>query len=163
MTLTMAIHDWPHPLISEFLITSNFGQKHTSRQKTDYGDEMCNLPYKPIAQPYEDSLVPRPHLRERVWWHPADTSGFINIDYFLERNISPPITLQKRQSVVQHRKFLASSARWHSTFLACKLVIGSQLCIQQAMNFNEAQGITQMSPDPLRAGGVWARDYLAAM
>ena len=22
-------------------------------------------------------LVPRPHLRERVWWHPADTSGFI--------------------------------------------------------------------------------------
>ena len=24
------------------------------------------------------SLVPRPHLRERVWWHPADTLGFIN-------------------------------------------------------------------------------------
>jgi len=66
-----------------------------------------------------DSLVPRPHLRERVWWHPADTSGFINIDYFLERNITPLITLQKRQSVVQHRKFLASSTRWHSTFLLC--------------------------------------------
>ena len=81
------------------------------------------------------SLVPRPHLRERVWWHPADSSGFINIDYFLERNISPPITLQKRQSVVQYRKFLASLAQWHSTFLARKLVIGSQLCIQQAMNF----------------------------
>ena len=28
------------------------------------------------------------------------------------------------------------------------------------MNFNEAQGIIQMSPDPLRAGGVWGRDYL---
>ena len=38
------------------------------------------------------SLVPRPHLRERVWWHLADTSGFINVDYFLERNFSPPIT-----------------------------------------------------------------------
>ena len=34
----------------------------------------------------------------------------LNVDY-LERNISPPITLQKRQSVVQHRKFLASLAR----------------------------------------------------
>ena len=75
-----------------------------------------------------NSLVPRPHLREKVWRHP----GFIN---FLERNISPPITFQKRQSVVQHRKFLASSAQWHSTFSACKLVIGSQLYIQQAMNF----------------------------
>jgi len=49
---------------------------------------------------HPSSLVPRPHLRERVWWHPADTSGFINVDYFLERNFSPPITLQKRQSVV---------------------------------------------------------------
>jgi len=27
--------------------------------------------------PSWSSLVPRPHLRERVWWHPADTSGFI--------------------------------------------------------------------------------------
>ena len=25
--------------------------------------------------------------------------------------------------------------------------------------FNEAQGISLMSPDPLRAGGVWGRDY----
>ena len=81
------------------------------------------------------SLVPRPHLQEKVWWHPADSSGFINVDYFLKRNFSPPITLQKTQSVVQHRKFLATSARWHSTFLARKLVISSQLCIQQAMNF----------------------------
>ena len=74
------------------------------------------------------SLVPRPHLRERGW-HLADTSGFINVDYFLERNFSPPITLQKRQSVVQHRKFLATSAQGHSTFLVRKLVIDSQLCI----------------------------------
>ena len=62
------------------------------------------------------SLVPRPQLQERVWWHPADTSGFINIDYYLETNFSPSITLQKRQSVVQHPKFLATSARWCSTF-----------------------------------------------
>ena len=38
--------------------------------------------------------------------------------YFLERNFSPPITLQKRQSIALHRKFLATSTRWHSTFLA---------------------------------------------
>jgi len=46
--------------------------------------------------------------------------------------------------------------------LARKLVIGSQLCLQQAMNFNKAQGISWMSSDPLRAGGVWAwgRDYI---
>ena len=44
-------------------------------------------------------------------------------------------------------------------FLARKLVIGSQLCIQQAVNFNEAQGISWMSPDPLRTGRVWGRDY----
>ena len=72
---------------------------------------MCNLPYKPIAQPYEDAcnLVPR-HLRERVWGHPADILGFINFDYFSERNFSLPITLQKTQSAVQHRKFLATLA-----------------------------------------------------
>ena len=69
------------------------------------------------------SLVPRPYLRERVWWHPADFSGFINVDYFLERNFSPPIALQKTQSVVQHWKFLATSAWWHSTFLALFLVV----------------------------------------
>ena len=82
------------------------------------------------------SLVPRPPpTRERVWWHQADTSGFINIHYFLERKYLSANHIAERQSVVQHRKFLASSARWHSTFLARKLVIGSQLCIQQAMNF----------------------------
>ena len=76
---------------------------------------------------WERSLVPRLHLRERVWWHPADSSGFINVDY-LERNFSPSITLQKTESVLQHRKFLATSVRWHSTFFGAKLVIGSQLC-----------------------------------
>ena len=69
---------------------------------------------------YTCSLKKNPPMlhtcEERVWWHLADTLGFINVDYFLERNFSPPITLQKRQSVVQHRKFLATSARWHSTF-----------------------------------------------
>ena len=48
-------------------------------------------------------------------------------NYFLKS------TLQKTQSVVQHGKSLAASG--HSTFLACKLVIGSQLCIWQSMNF----------------------------
>ena len=100
-----------------------------------------------------DSLVPRPHLRERVWWHLAVTSGFINGDYFLERNFSPPITLQKRQSVVQHQKFLAIYfTRWHSTSFGTQI---SKLWI-----FNEAKGISQMSPDPLLVGGVWWREYM---
>ena len=30
---------------------------------------------------------------------------------------------------------------------------------QKATSANEAQGISQMSPDPLLLGGVWARDY----
>ena len=62
------------------------------------------------------SLVPRPHLREeRVWWCLDDPSGFINIDYFLERIFPPPITLQKTQSIMQW-KSLTTSAWWHSTF-----------------------------------------------
>ena len=62
----------------------------------------------------------------------------------------------RKQSVVQHEKFLATSAWWHRTFLAstCKLVISPQLCIQQAMNFNKTWGISRMSPDPLLA--VWS-------
>jgi len=42
------------------------------------------------------SLVPRlsPSVfGESLGTRPADTSGFINVDYFLERNFSPPITL----------------------------------------------------------------------
>ena len=31
---------------------------------------------------------------------------------------------------------------------------------QEVTNVHEAQGIGRMSPDPLRAGGVWGRDYL---
>ena len=81
-----------------------------------------------------------PPTSEKVWWHPADTSGFINIDYFLERNITLPITLQKIQSVVQHWKFLASSAR-HSYSLSCKLV---NYKYSKLWIFNEAQGISQM-------------------
>ena len=43
---------------------------------------------------------PDPTQEESVWWHPADLSGFINIDDFLERKFSLPITLQETQSVV---------------------------------------------------------------
>ena len=117
------------------IVFAHCKQSKTGQWWRPGNEATANLPNKVYSLNSIVSFVPRPHLQERVWWYPADTSGFINIDYFLERNISPPITLQKRQSVVQHRKFLASSARWHSTFLARKLVIGSQLCIQQAMNF----------------------------
>ena len=62
---------------------------------------------------YRSSLVPRPHLREGVWGHPTDTSGFIILsgEKFLSAN-----HIAERQSVVQHWKSLATSARWHSTF-----------------------------------------------
>ena len=89
------------------------------------------------------SLVPRPHLWVRVWWHPADTLGFINIDYLLERNISPLITLQKRQSTghprLQHDDTVL--------FLVHKLVIGSQYAYSKLWIFNKARGISWMSPD----------------
>ena len=39
-----------------------------------------------------------------------------------------------------------------------KLVISSQLCISKLWIFNEARGISRVSPDPLLSGGVWARD-----
>ena len=46
-------------------------------------------------------LVPRPHPREeKVWLRSANPSGFINIEYFLERNFLPTITLQKTQPIV---------------------------------------------------------------
>ena len=34
---------------------------------------------------------------------PIPQASLINVDYFPERNLSPLITLEKRQSVVQHR------------------------------------------------------------
>ena len=61
--------------------------------------------------------------------------GNINIDYFLERNISPPITLQKRQLQCNTGNSWLLQHDDTALFLAHKLVIGSQLCIQQAMNF----------------------------
>ena len=112
-----------------------------------------------LDQPLVYSRPQTPPMRERVWWHPANTSGFIIIDYFLERNISPPITLHKRQSVVQHRKFLTTPVRWHSTFLARKLVIVLNYAYSKLWIFNEVPGISRMSPDPLRTGGVWGQDY----
>ena len=68
----------------------------------------------------------------RVW---PDSLGFINVDYFLERKFSLPITLQKTWSVVQHQKSLATLARDTAFFWLHKLVISSQLCIKQAMVF----------------------------
>ena len=53
------------------------------------------------------------------------------------------ISLQRKQSVVQHQKSFATSARWRSTFLGRKLVISLQLCIQQAMNFNDPKELVE--------------------
>ena len=96
--------------------------------------------------------------RARVWWHPADSLGFINVDYFLERNFSPPITLQRTQSAVQHRKFLATSSRWHSTFLARKLVLN---CATASYKFlmkpEESAGCHQTLSSRAGSGG---RAYL---
>ena len=40
----------------------------------------------------------------------GDVGQSLGLHYFLGRIFSPPITLQKTQSVVQHQKFLATSA-----------------------------------------------------
>ena len=68
----------------------------------------------------------------------------------------PPIDrflhCRKHNLRLQHQK-LATSAWWHSTFLMHKLVISSQLWI-----FDKTWRISQMSPDPLLVGGVWARN-----
>ena len=61
------------------------------------------------------SLSPIPHPRG----DPADPSGFIDVDYFLGRNFSLSITLQK----TQYQKVLATLAWWHSTLV----VISSKL------------------------------------
>ena len=51
---------------------------------------------------YTRSVAKALWLTERDWRE---------LDYMWARNISPPITLQKRQFAVQHRKFLASSTQ----------------------------------------------------
>ena len=43
---------------------------------------------------------------ERVWWHLTNSSGFINVDCFMEWIFQPPITLQRTQSAVQQWKIL---------------------------------------------------------
>ena len=119
------LYAWPpvwHDYDERFLVVYN-QTKYRGRKSKGKGQlddwQLVPPPLPPPPLPIEapfGSLIPRPHLRERVWWHLADSSGFIKVDYFLERDFSPPITLQKRQSVVQHRKSLATSAWWHSTF-----------------------------------------------
>ena len=71
-----------------------------------------------------------PHVvnaqEQRVWWYLANSTGFVNVDYyFLGENIPS----------ANHTAENASSTQWHNTCLACKLVISRQLCIQYAMNF----------------------------
>ena len=60
--------------------------------------------YTVVWVPQVYSCCSDPTPRERVWWHLADSSGFVHIDRFLPilvRNLQPPITLQKTQSVVK--------------------------------------------------------------
>ena len=95
------------------------------------------------------SLMPRPHL----WGE-----GLVTSSRSLGREISfHQLDCRKHNLWEQHSKVLATLARWHSTLLVGKLVLNyaySKLWI-----FNEAQGISWMSPDPLLTGGVWGRDY----
>ena len=72
-------------------------------------------------------LQSQDHTQEvRVWWHLADFWGeFLSANHIAENTV-----------VMQHwyLKSLATSARWHSTFLEHKLAVSSQLCVQQARN-----------------------------
>ena len=111
-----------------------------------------SIPSHTLLPSYAPALhMPRPTCEERVWWRSADC-------LLSEENF--PTT---NHNTICGCKFFVTSAQWHSTFLACKLVISSPLCLQQAMNVNETWGISWMSPDPLLAGEVWARDYLPAL
>ena len=58
-------------------------------------------------QPTQCSLIPRPHLRERVWWHPADTLGFITFwkeisNHIAEKTKTKPEILGCFSMMTQH-------------------------------------------------------------
>ena len=88
-----------------------------------------------VGAPPEVVSSPDPTQEERIWWRSADPWGWL--PFWREISLCQ-ITLQKTQSEVHHYtcqwKSLATSA-WHSTFWVRKLVISSQLYIQQATNF----------------------------
>ena len=79
------------------------------------------LPFDDDHTPYLYRLIqvgvvscPDPIWQDMVWWHLANSLGFINVDYFLMGNLQPPITLQKTQSVVTTPESLTTSIWWQS-------------------------------------------------
>ena len=62
-----------------------------------------------------------------------------NVDYFLERNFSPPITLQKTQSVLQHQKFWDGHSRMVSLLGLCFLIDHTNL--EQVQVSRRTQGV----------------------
>ena len=77
---------------------------------------------------------------ERFGLDRESPQGFASIRYF--------------QYKILHKICTISKTLWSRG----KLVISSQLCISKLWIFNEARGISRISPDPLLSGGVWARD-----
>ena len=77
------------------------------------------------------SLVPRPQgLVTSGWYLGLHLHWLLSGEKYLSAN-----HIAEKKICSEALEILGSSAWWHSTFLAHKLVIGSQLCIQQTMNF----------------------------
>ena len=79
----------------------------------------------------------------------------MNVDCFPE---IPPIMFQKTHSIVALRKALATLALTETNFLGHIKVVISFTAYSMVWLFNEAQGYSRMSPDPLLTGGAWAQD-----
>ena len=79
----------------------------------------------------------------------------MNVDCFPE---IPPIMFQKTQSIVALRKALATLALAETNILGHIKVVISFTAYSMVWLFNEAQGYSRMSPDPLLTGGAWAQD-----
>ena len=96
---------------------------------------------------------PDPTRQERVWWHLADSSGSINVACFRQR-ISPA------NHIVENTicSFLCNAG--NSWLLQHDDTSVLNYPYSMLWIFNKAQRISQMSPDPLLTGGVWARDYM---
>ena len=110
--------------------------------------------------PYRQSCPQTPTQEERIWWHPADPLGFINVDYFLETNFPPSNhTAENTICDCNTRKSPLSMMTQH--FFGTQ--ISYQFSTMHTASYEclmKPKEISQMSPDPLHAGGVWVQDYL---
>ena len=91
---------------------------------------------------------PDPTREERIWWCLTDLSGLINVDCFPWRIFKPPIMLQKTGWNTGNSWLFHSTMWYHSSFLACKLVISSTMHTVSYEFLIKPEESARMSPDP---------------